>query len=38
MQTVSAWSLAPGKPAELAREQIARAAVADIALLSMDDS
>jgi DNA processing protein len=38
MQTVSAWSLAPGKPAELAREQIAQAAVADIALLSMDDS
>jgi hypothetical protein len=31
MQTVSAQSLAPGKSAELAREQIAQAAAADIA-------
>jgi hypothetical protein len=37
MQTVSAQSLAPGKSAELAREQIAQAAAADIARLSMDD-
>jgi DNA processing protein len=37
IQAVSAQSLATGKSAELAREEIAQAAAADIALLSMDD-
>jgi predicted Rossmann fold nucleotide-binding protein DprA/Smf involved in DNA uptake len=37
IQTVSAQSLATGKSAELAREEIAHAAAADVALLSMDD-
>jgi DNA processing protein len=34
---VSAQSIATGKSAELAREEIARAAAADIAMVSMDD-
>jgi DNA processing protein len=37
IQAVSAQSLATGKSAELAREEIARAAAADIAMVSMDD-
>ena len=37
IQAVSAQSLATGKSAELAREEIARAAAADVTLLSMDD-
>jgi DNA processing protein len=37
IQAVSAQSLATGKSAELAREEIARAADADVALLSLDD-
>jgi DNA processing protein len=37
IQAVSAQSLATGKSAELAREEIAQAAAADITLLSMDD-
>ena len=38
IQAVSAQSLATGKSAELAREEIANAAAADAILLSMDDS
>ncbi len=38
IQAVSAQSLATGKSAELAREEIARAAAADAVLLSMDDA
>jgi predicted Rossmann fold nucleotide-binding protein DprA/Smf involved in DNA uptake len=34
---VSTQSLATGKSAELAREEIARAAVAEVTMLSMDD-
>ena len=37
MQAVSAQSIASGKSAELAREEIARAAAAGIAIVSMDD-
>ena len=37
IQAVSAHSLATGKSAELAREQIAHAAAVDITMLSMDD-
>jgi DNA processing protein len=37
IQAVSAQSLATGRSAELAREEIARAAAADIAMVSMDD-
>ena len=37
IQAVSAQSLATGKSAELAREEIARAAAADIIMVSMDD-
>ena len=37
IQVVSAQSLATGKSAALAREEIAQAAAADIAMLSMDD-
>ncbi len=37
IQAVSAQSLATGKSAELAREEIARAAAADISMVSMDD-
>jgi len=37
IQAVSAQSLATGKSAELAREEIAQAAAADVSLLSMDD-
>ena len=37
IQVVSAQSLATGKSAELAREEIARAAAADVTLLSLDD-
>src|SRR5580698_3578022 len=37
IQAVSAQSLATGKSAELAREEIARAAAADIAMVSMED-
>jgi DNA processing protein len=37
IQAVSAQSLATGKSAELAREEIARAAAAGITMLSMDD-
>jgi DNA processing protein len=37
IQAVSAQSLATGKSAELAREEIAQAAAADITLLSMND-
>ena len=37
IQAVSAQSLATGKSAELAREEIARAAAADVTMLSMDD-
>jgi DNA processing protein len=37
IQAVSAQSLATGKSAELAREEIARAAAADIAMVSLDD-
>ncbi len=37
IQVVSAQSLATGKSAELAREEIARAAAADVTMLSMDD-
>ncbi len=37
IQAVSAQSIATGKSAELAREEIARAAAADIAMVSMDD-
>ncbi len=37
IQAVSAQSIATGKSAELAREEIARAAAAGIAVLSMDD-
>jgi DNA processing protein len=37
IQAVSAQSLATGKSAELAREEIARAAAAEVALISMDD-
>src|SRR5579864_3478001 len=37
MQAVSAQSIATGKSAELAREEIARAAAAGIAIVSMDD-
>ncbi len=37
IQAVSAQSLATGKSAELAREEIAQAAAAEIILLSMDD-
>jgi DNA processing protein len=38
IQAVSAQSLATGKSAELAREEIARAAAADVAIISMDDA
>jgi DNA processing protein len=37
IQAVSAQSLATGKSAELAREEIARAAAAGVTMLSMDD-
>jgi DNA processing protein len=37
IQAVSAQSLATGKSAELAREEIARAAAAGVALISLDD-
>ena len=37
IQAVSAQSIATGKSAELAREEIARAAAADIAMISLDD-
>lgn len=37
IQAVSAQSLATGKSAELAREEIARAAAADATVISMDD-
>ena len=37
IQAVSAQSIATGKSAELAREEIARAAAADIAMVSLDD-
>ena len=37
IQAVSAQSLATGKSAELAREEIARAAAADISMVSLDD-
>ena len=37
MQAVAAQSIASGKSAELAREEIARAAAAGIAIVSMDD-
>jgi DNA processing protein len=37
IQVVSAQSIATGKSAELAREEIARAAAADVAMVSMDD-
>jgi len=37
IQAVSAQSLATGKSAELAREEIARAAAADVIMISMDD-
>ncbi|HET7889931.1 MAG TPA: DNA-processing protein DprA [Candidatus Sulfotelmatobacter sp.] len=37
IQAMSAQSLATGKSAELAREEIARAAAADIAMVSLDD-
>jgi DNA processing protein len=37
IQAVSAQSLATGKSAELAREEIAQAAAADVTLISMDD-
>ena len=37
IQAVSAQSLATGKSAELAREEIARAAAADVTVISMDD-
>ena len=37
MQAVSAQSIATGKSVELAREEIARAAAAGIAIVSMDD-
>lgn len=37
IQVVSAQSLATGKSAELAREEIANAAAADIAMVSLDD-
>ena len=37
IQAVSAQSIATGKSAELAREEIARAAAAEIAMVSMDD-
>ena len=37
IQAVSAQSLATGKSAELAREEIARAAAADITMVSLDD-
>ena len=37
IQAVSAQSLATGKSAELAREEIARAAAADVTMISMDD-
>jgi DNA processing protein len=37
IQAVSAQSLATGKSAELAREEIARAAAADVTIVSMDD-
>jgi DNA processing protein len=37
IQAVSAQSLATGKSAELAREEIAQAAAADIAMVSLDD-
>ncbi len=37
IQVVSAQSLATGKSAELAREEIARAAAADAIMISMDD-
>ncbi len=37
IQVVSAQSLATGKSAELAREEIARAAAADIVMVSLDD-
>src|SRR5215475_10337193 len=38
IQAVSAQSIATGKSAELAREEIARAASASIAIISMDDA
>ena len=38
IQAVSAQSLATGKSAELAREEIAQAAAADVAMVTMDDS
>lgn len=37
IQAISAQSIATGKSAELAREEIARAAAASIAIVSMDD-
>ncbi len=37
IQAISAQSLATGKSAELAREEIARAAAADATVISMDD-
>jgi DNA processing protein len=37
IQAVSAQSLATGKSAELAREEIAQAAAADVTMVSMDD-
>jgi DNA processing protein len=37
IQAVSAQSLATGKSAELAREEIARSAAADVTLVTMDD-
>src|SRR5271170_2439315 len=37
IQAVSAQSLATGKSAELAREEIARAAAADVAMVTLDD-
>jgi DNA processing protein len=37
IQAVSAQSLATGKSAELAREEIARAAAADVTMISLDD-
>ena len=37
IQAVSAQSIATGKSAELAREEIARAASADVTLISLDD-
>ena len=37
IQAVSAQSLATGKSAELAREEIAQAAAADVAMVTMDD-